>query len=292
MALEVIWLQEVAYPARVDRLLADFIFSEGVLTGFTVSERSGGANMSVDVAAGKAIVEGDDQANQGKYAVRSTATENVTGFTAPGSNSRYDIVVLRINDTNAGGSSGDNATIERIAGTAAASPVAPNVPDSAILLATIGPITSSTTSITDAMIADSRSFATLAYDVVDDAQATRLGTDGLANGEIVRRSSTGRIWITDGNQSGQAITKGYVDGTTQSSANTRYQKHGAMVSVWTVGGGSTPVTLAAGYRPASAVTVPAVVSGVALTATIGTNGVVTFSNGAPAAAFTATFAAA
>lgn len=292
MTLETpLWLQEGVYPARLDRQLIAAIFGEGVLSGFAVSQRGAGANMSVDVAAGVAVIEGDDQSNQGRYLVQSTAVENLTGFTAPGSNSRIDLVVLQINDTNAGGGSGDNFTIERVAGTAASSPVAPAVPGSAIVLAEVL-LESSSTSITDAMITDARSYATLAHDVVDDANATRLGTDGLANGEIVRRSSTGRIWITDGNQSGQAVTKGYVDGTTQSSANTRYQKHGAMVSVWTVGGGSTPVTLAAGYRPASAVTVPAVVSGVALTATIGTNGVVTFSNGAPAAAFTATFAAA
>src|SRR5690606_17924135 len=115
------------------------------------------------------------------------------------------------------GSGDDKATVEVVTGTASSSPVVPSVPDSAILLAVIGPITSSTTTITDDLITDARSMATLAYDVVDDAQATRLGTDGNAVGEIVRRSSTGRIWITDGNQSGQAITKGYVDNTAGTS---------------------------------------------------------------------------
>jgi microcystin-dependent protein len=114
--------------------------------------------MSVDVAAGDAIVQGDDSSNQGRYAGRVDATYNLTGFTAPaGSNQRYDLVVLKMNDPDDGGSAGRNATIERVAGTAATSPTVPSTPASALLLAVVGPFTSATTSITTSLIHDAQS---------------------------------------------------------------------------------------------------------------------------------------
>lgn len=129
--------------------------TEGVKrpTHLKVSERGAGANMSVDVAAGDAIVQGDDSTNQGRYAGRVDATYNLTGFTAPsGLNQRYDLVVLKMNDPDDGGSAGRNATIERVAGTAATSPTVPAVPASALLLAVVGPFASSTTAITTSLI--------------------------------------------------------------------------------------------------------------------------------------------
>lgn len=216
-----LWMQENSYAARLDRQLISAIFSEGVLSGFVVSERGAGANMSVDVAAGVALVDGDDQSNQGTYLVQSTATENVAVSAAPGSNSRYDIVVLQVNDSNAGGSPGDNFEIQVITGTASSSPVVPSVPGSAILLATIGPIASSTTAITDDLITDARSMATLAYDVVDDAQATRLGTPSVVNGAVVRRSATtGSAAFPEPTSSDHPATKNYVDNTAGSVSAT------------------------------------------------------------------------
>lgn len=127
-------------------------------THLKVSQRGAGANMSVDVAAGDAIVQGDDSSNQGRYAGRVDATYNLTGFTAPsGSNQRYDLVVLKMNDPDDGGSAGRNATIERVTGTAATSPTVPSTPASALLLAIVGPFTSSTTSVTTSMIHDAQS---------------------------------------------------------------------------------------------------------------------------------------
>ena len=153
-----LWMQNVDYPARLDRALIAAMYDEGVLdlTMFAVSERDAGANFTVDVAAGNAIVAGDDEPNQGNYYAASTAVQNVTVTAAPGSNSRIDLVVLQINDQNAGGASTNNVTVEVVAGTVASSPTAPATPDSAIALATIGPITSSTASITDSLITDVR----------------------------------------------------------------------------------------------------------------------------------------
>lgn len=161
MTLEkALWMQNVNYEARADRILFDALWTEGVIdAGFVVSERASGANLSVDVAAGIACIDGDDLADQGSYLVRSTATENVAVTSPPGSDSRIDLVVLRVNDQQAGGAATNDITIEVLAGTPAASPSAPATPDSAIALAEIGPITSATAQITDLLITDLRPVA-------------------------------------------------------------------------------------------------------------------------------------
>jgi hypothetical protein len=160
MSLETpIWLQGGTYSARLDRSLLDVIFSEGVVdpggSALLVAERAAGANDSVDVAAGAAIITGDDEANQGKYYVRNTAVVNVAFTPAPGSDERIDLLVLQVNDPTAGGAAGDDAVFEVVEGSVAGTAVAPAVPDTAIPLAEVLR-TATDTSITDAMITDRR----------------------------------------------------------------------------------------------------------------------------------------
>lgn len=151
------WMQGGSYTAQQDRINSRAAsFDEGVVdrTAFKVTQRGAGANLSVDASAGAAIVTGDDQAFQGNYDVLSDSVVNVTGFVATSANTRYDIVGIQINDPNAGGAVGNNAVLTRIAGTQAATPVIPAVPNSFLPLAIIGPFTTSTTAITNAMIHD------------------------------------------------------------------------------------------------------------------------------------------
>ena len=160
MTLETpIWLQGGTYSARLDRSLLDVIFTEGVVdpggSALLVAQRAIGANDSVDIAAGAAIITGDDEANQGKYYVRNTAVTNVVFTPAPGTDERIDLVVLQVNDPTAGGSAGDNATFVVVEGSVAVSAVPPAVPDSAVPLAEVLR-QASDTSITDAMITDRR----------------------------------------------------------------------------------------------------------------------------------------
>lgn len=162
-ALTVSYMQANTYSAQFDRInsLASR-FDEGVQNrlSLAVTQRAAGANMTVDVAAGGCIVTGDDMALQGQYNVLFDVVQNVTGFVAPGSNSRYDVIGVQINDVTAGGAAGNNATVVRIAGVVAASPVIPDLSispgnvKSFLLLAVIGPILPGTTSITNAMIFD------------------------------------------------------------------------------------------------------------------------------------------
>jgi len=160
VALETpIWLQGGTYSARQDRSLLDVIFTEGVIdpggSALLVAERATGANDTVDVAAGAAIITGDDEADQGKYYVRNTAVVNVAFTPAPGSDERIDLLVLQVNDPTAGGSAGDNAVFEVITGTVAETAVAPAVPDTAIPLAEVLRLSTDTT-IINARITDRR----------------------------------------------------------------------------------------------------------------------------------------
>jgi hypothetical protein len=160
VALETpIWLQGGTYSARQDRSLLDVIFTEGVIdpggSALLVAERAAGANDTVDVAAGAAIITGDDEADQGKYYVRNTAVVNVAFTPAPGTDERIDLLVLQVNDPTAGGAAGDNAVFEVITGTVAVSAVAPAVPDTAIPLAEVLRLSTDTT-IVNARITDRR----------------------------------------------------------------------------------------------------------------------------------------
>lgn len=157
-----IWMQNEAYPARLDRQIIASLWNEGVISrnggDFLVTERGAGPTMSVDIAAGRGIVDGDDQADQGSYLIESTAVENVA-VTAPHATlDRIDSVVAQIRDPNAGGAAGDDFLFVVVAGTPGASPVAPTLPDSALLLAYVL-VSNGDTSVLDAAITDKRALA-------------------------------------------------------------------------------------------------------------------------------------
>jgi hypothetical protein len=121
-----------------------------------VGPRAAGANMSVDVAAGKAIVEGTSVANQGTYIVQSTATENVPLATADATNPRIDLIVAQVYDKQADGGTRYGWQPVPVTGTPASSPTAPAVPPNALLLAEVrvnaGAASVSASNITDRRI--------------------------------------------------------------------------------------------------------------------------------------------
>lgn len=157
MALETPkWLQGGTYSARLDRNILATLWFEGVLSvaDFKVTQRGAGANMSVDIAAGQAYIDGDDETDQGTYLCRSTAVENVAVTNNVSGSARIDRVVVQVNDPTAGGAAGDDFTVEVLAGTPGAG-APPALPDSAISLATIS-VANGATSIVDANITDTR----------------------------------------------------------------------------------------------------------------------------------------
>jgi hypothetical protein len=143
------------------------LFNEGVMRGndFKVTPRAAGANMTVEVLAGRIAIQ-SDTGGGGMYYARSTATEAVSGFTTPG------VGLQRIDVVYAQHLSG-NLVVGRQAGTAAASPTVPTVPADAVPLARVL-LTNSTSSIGAAQLTDVRTWAT-PQDNVPKAGAQLLG---------------------------------------------------------------------------------------------------------------------
>lgn len=130
----------INYTAQDDRnLIGAVVPNQGtVLSGdLQVGPRAAGANLSVDVAAGRAFIQGGSIARQGTYLVPSDATVNV-GIQAPdATNPRVDGVFAQVYDKQADGGTRYGWQPIAVAGTPAASPVAPATPVSSLLLATV-----------------------------------------------------------------------------------------------------------------------------------------------------------
>jgi len=235
MSLETpIWVQGGTYSARLDRSLLDVIFTEGVInpggSALAVTQRSTGANDSVDVAAGAAIISGDDEADQGKYYVRNTGVVNVPFTPAPGSDQRIDLLVLQVNDPTAGGAAGDDAVFLVIEGTPAGTAVAPAVPDTAIPLAEVLRL-SSDTSIVNAAITDRRPTSSTANYTVNsrfesltttqrDALTPFVGQTIYNTTLSVNQFYDGSGWVSFGATFFEALTTTQRDGLTPFAGQT------------------------------------------------------------------------
>lgn len=155
------WLQAGSYSGDADRSLIDALYvNGGVIAGgdLLVTQRGSGANMSVDVAAGKVVVVGTDVSGQNKYLCWSDAVTNVPIATAPGTGLfRIDLIVATVRDSDAIGGSNNDWIIQRVAGTAGSSPIVPAIPASSTILAQVhvGP---NVTSIVTANCTDLRAF--------------------------------------------------------------------------------------------------------------------------------------
>lgn len=198
------WLQNGVYSARMDRNLVDIFFTEGVVNpgggAYLVSATSPTSN-SVAIAAGRAVVAGDDEPNQGKYLCVNEGILNLPLNAAPVADSRFDLVYLRVNDPVAGGPAGNNATIDFIEGTPALSPVVPTTPTTAIPLARILR-TVGDTAITAGMITDMRPTASQQQFTVESnfeilTTAQRLALTPYA-GQTVYDSDDNLIYTWDG----------------------------------------------------------------------------------------------
>lgn len=157
-----VWVQGGTYPARIDRYVIDEFATEGVLatnhasTSLKVTQRGAGVNNSCDVAAGAAIVTGDNISYQGKYLVANEVVVNVPFGAAPGAGTRIDGLYLIVNDPTSGGGAGDNAELLVVQGAGGATP--PVLPSTAIWLAYVLR-TAGDTTITNSMITDMRTLA-------------------------------------------------------------------------------------------------------------------------------------
>lgn len=160
-------------------LLHVLVATEGVVSGLRVAQRAAGANMSVDVASGVAVITGDDVTSQGKYQCTSTATENVTVPAAPGSGTRVHRVVARVKDKLHNGTwTTYEWTLELLADTGSGTPA---TPASAVSLATVS-VSAGQVSVLDSNITNSaaaaRLFGTPRPTVTDFVSAPSFGSTG------------------------------------------------------------------------------------------------------------------
>lgn len=133
--------------------------------------QEGTPSMSVRVRPGTAFVQGDTVADQGMYFVYNDAFESVAITAADGTNDRIDIIVARVYDDEVTGATCLWA-LEVITGTPAASPVAPAVPDSALILAEVY-VAAGDTAIQNAEITDRR----VPYEACQQNQTGFIGAE-------------------------------------------------------------------------------------------------------------------
>lgn len=169
------FLNAGSHDAEQDRRLISLLTrdNEGIKNAgdFAVTEATV-PNMTVDVAAGECVILGTESATQGSYMGTANSTTNLAVSAAPGSNSRIDVVVAKVQDSEYSGGS-DTFSLAVVEGTVSATPTAPAIPNNSLKLAEIL-ITSSDGSVTNSMITDFRSV--LVFSAGSATTADRLTT--------------------------------------------------------------------------------------------------------------------
>jgi hypothetical protein len=180
------YLQTKKYSAgRVRGLLMDLPIQAGVRdpSGMKVSQRSAGANKTVDIAAGAGWVKGSFSARQGLYHVFNDAVYNLTIPDNATGNPRLDQIVCRINDTTDGGGVADNTEFFVVQGTPTAGATLDNrngaegtLPTSSLLIADVL-AGAGFSSITNSVIRDRRPWSWGAYRQIIRTSNAAAGND-------------------------------------------------------------------------------------------------------------------
>jgi hypothetical protein len=123
------------------------------------------AAMRVLVSSGWGVIVGNYQANMGVYNFYNDASASLVIGIADPTNPRIDRIVVTVNDSYYTGVL-DNVTFQVVAGTPAASPVAPAVPTNSISLATVT-VGAAVTQINSGNITDTRVTATTQLPIGD-----------------------------------------------------------------------------------------------------------------------------
>jgi hypothetical protein len=148
--------QRTDHTAEGDRaLLSTLFYTEGITaSGSLAVAQSGTPGMSVQVAAGTAVVQGDDNSLQGLYHVWNDAAATLVISAADATNPRRDIIVARVRDAYYTGATNAFA-LEVITGTPAAGPADPTIPNNCLSLARVA-VAALASSITNANITNLR----------------------------------------------------------------------------------------------------------------------------------------
>lgn len=203
--------------------------TEGVLSNMAllVSPRAAGANLSVDVASGKAVVNCDTATPAGKYFVVSTAVVNVSLPAAPPSGTRTHYIVAQVNDAQNDGGSAYSWTPAVAADTGSGA----TVPSSALKLAEVT-VAHGQSTVTATNLLDSRVFAlTFGVDTPQPSGHGAIAGTFTAGKPVLRQSGYTEKILTRGDGKFAVgcpdgataildchITPAYHDGTTVNMA--------------------------------------------------------------------------
>jgi hypothetical protein len=156
MTLKALYLQNSAYNALDDRLLAGMLLDVatdplsgiGKIISGLLTNQQGTPNMTVLVTPGRAIVP-TPASDGGAYAVISDAAVNVT-ISPVSTLPRVDLILMAVDDADYSGAI-YGPKIYALAGTPAASPVAPAQPAGTLLLATLNLLANATSVVQSAI---------------------------------------------------------------------------------------------------------------------------------------------
>lgn len=198
------WLQAGSYPARTDRLVTDALVDiPGIVSvGDLAVSQNTSPGMSVRVAKGRAWIRGTTVTDQGMYNFFNDGPVTLSVTTSHATLPRIDRVVAQIEDSEYAGVS-DVASVKVLAGTAASTPVAPAVPDSAISLATIS-VPAASTAVTTAQITNSATVARLYASMTPQTLSVTSGTRPIGTNRFtgmgIYETDTGREWKWNGTE--------------------------------------------------------------------------------------------
>ncbi|TDD97648.1 hypothetical protein [Actinomadura rubrisoli] len=152
-----------------------------------VTQRSAGANFSVDVAAGYAVIAGTDVAGQGFYLVQSTATVNLVVPPPPVSGTRVHRVVAQVRDKLHNGALAANTydfVLSVLEDTGSGTPA---TPASALSLATVS-VASTALNVSDSNITDTRVNAVSTIGIGRWVGSDALRPPAPVDGELIWRT--------------------------------------------------------------------------------------------------------
>lgn len=145
--------------------------------------------LTLNIASGVAFVPGSEGAKQGVYICTNDATDTITLDTAHGTLPRIDRVIARVYDSVYSGTSNLWA-IEKVTGTAASSPVAPNLPANSIGLGLIS-VAAAATTISSGNITDDRMF--IGQGVIPVKSSLKPALNTVPDGQVIVLTDTGDI---------------------------------------------------------------------------------------------------
>jgi hypothetical protein len=236
------------YSALLTRSLLRAIWrDEGVVrrgvTGVSslkVAQRAAGANFSVDVQPGFAVIEGDDVTDQGFYLVESSAVENLVVPSPPGSGSRTHRVVAQVRDKlHNGAYTTYDWLLQVLEDTGSGTPA---TPASAISLATVS-VAAAQASVQTANITDTRGFGLPVFGRFPTIGTTADRTAAPRTAEGSWRTDIGAFDVYDGSGWAQIVasTGGpawptYIPVLTASSSNPTLGTGAIVNGSWTRSG--------------------------------------------------------